>query len=341
VEPIVLLDRNELLPRAEAAAELGLDPGGTNVLVSLGQGEEVKEATAGALAHLAGRDGVRVAALSSALAAVGSVPDGVVQLRATYPMSRYFAAFDAAVAAAGYNAYHELIELGVPSLFVPMRRETDDQPARARYADAAGLGLGVGGPTDRALVAQLDRLLNPVEREAIAGRLAMREPAGGAAQAAAWLAELASYGSIRPETRQSAPRDPGREFRRRWGSFFASAPRTAVRLGRQQLTKPRARAHVLAIGIDADDVVDAVRGAIAEAGEKPERTLVVTDALAKLGDLRALGAGVEHVPARDSREAELAEIPYERFLESRLGLIRAERPKPRRVAVAPGSAPVP
>jgi hypothetical protein len=114
-----------------------------------------------------------------------------------------------------------------------------------------------------------------------------------------------------------------------------------VRLGRQQLTKPRARAHVLAIGIDADDVVDAVRGAIAEAGEKPERTLVVTDALAKLGDLRALGAGVEHVPARDSREAELAEIPYERFLESRLGLIRAERPKPRRVAVAPGSAPVP
>ena len=47
-------------------------------------------------------------------------------------MSRYFAAFDAAVAAAGYNAYHELIALGVPSLFVPMARDTDDQPARAR-----------------------------------------------------------------------------------------------------------------------------------------------------------------------------------------------------------------
>ncbi len=72
-------------------------------------------------------------------------PRASFELRATYPMSRYFAAFDAAVAAAGYNAYHELIELGVPSLFVPMHRETDDQPARARWAEAAGLGLGVGG----------------------------------------------------------------------------------------------------------------------------------------------------------------------------------------------------
>ena len=67
-------------------------------------------------------------------------------LRATYPMSRYFAAFDGAVAAAGYNAYHELIALGVPSLFVPMPRDTDDQPARARYAEGAGIGLGVTRP---------------------------------------------------------------------------------------------------------------------------------------------------------------------------------------------------
>ena len=76
-----------------------------------------------------------------------------MELRATYPMSRYFAAFDAAVAAAGYNAYHELIELGVPSLFVPMHRETDDQPARARYAEEAGLGLGLSRADDPELEA--------------------------------------------------------------------------------------------------------------------------------------------------------------------------------------------
>ena len=121
---------------SEAEAELGLDPGGPNVLVALGQGAEVREATA-----RCARAGSPAATTSrsrrsrSALAAAGEVPEGVVELRATYPMSRYFAAFDGAVAAAGYNAFHELIALGVPALFVPMPRDTDDQPARARCAE--------------------------------------------------------------------------------------------------------------------------------------------------------------------------------------------------------------
>ena len=172
VGPIVLLDRTELLARERAEAELGLVGGRTNVLVALGQGTEVGEATRRCLRRLAGRDDVRVAALSSALAALGEVPEGVVELRATYPMSRYFAAFDAAVSAAGYNAFHELIALGVPSLFVPMARETDDQPARARWAADAGLGLAVDGPADPGLDQALDHLLDPSHRDPINTRLA-------------------------------------------------------------------------------------------------------------------------------------------------------------------------
>jgi hypothetical protein len=87
--------------------------------------------------------------------------------------------------------------------------------------------------------------------------------------------------------------------------------------------------------------VDAVRAAIAEAAEKPERTLVVTDALGALAEIRALGVGVEHIPARGSRQAELAGGSYDDFVSARLELIRAERPKPRRTIVAPGGAPVP
>ena len=351
VGPIVLLDRSELLPRAEAEAELGLEPGRTNVLVTLGQGAEVREATVRCLRHLTGNEGVQVAALSSALAAVDSVPAGVVQLRATYPMSRYFKAFDAAVAAAGYNAFHELIALGVPALYVPMARETDDQAARARWAESAGLGLGTDGPADLRLEAQLDRLLDAGERDAIAARLAELAEPTGAADAARWLTDLAPPAQAPSvDSRAAAGSESplgatgragsGHEFRRRWGQFLTSLPRTLARLTRQQLTQPRVRTVVLAVGIADDAIPAAVAAALEESGEEPARTLVVTDSLA-LGQLRGLGVGIEHVPGRAERQPELAGGTYEDFVRRRLELILAERPEPRRTVVAPGGAPLP
>ena len=339
VGPIVLLDRSELLERAEAEAELGLEPGKTNVLLTLGQGAEVRDATARCLRALAGRDDVQVAALSSAIAALDDAapPEGVIELRATYPMSRYFAAFDAAVAAAGYNAFHELIALGVPTLFVPMRRETDDQPARARYAESRGIGFGVEGPADGGLEAKLEPLLDAGERSAIASRLAELDPPSGAAEAARWLAE---FRPSRGPSSGSAARSGWRDFRRRWGQFAASLPRTAVRLTRQQLTQPRARTVILALGVDGD-AAEAVNAALAGTPDSPSRVLVVTDSLAVLPELRALGVGIEHLPARGSRQAELAGGPYEEFARRRLDAILAERPKPRRTLVAPGGQSVP
>ena len=147
----------------------------------------MREATDRCLRRLADRGDVQVAALSSTLAGLESVPEGVVHLEATYPMSRYYAAFDGAVAAAGYNAFHELIALGVPSLFVPMHRETDDQPARARFAESSQAGLAVDGPADPRLEAQLERLCDRSERERIRAGIAGLSLANGAAEAAAWL----------------------------------------------------------------------------------------------------------------------------------------------------------
>jgi hypothetical protein len=98
---------------------------------------------------------------------------------------------------------------------------------------------------------------------------------------------------------------------------------------------------VFAVGVPADDVVAAVGEAIAEAGQPPERTLVVTDALGQLGALRALGTGVEHVPAAGSRQAELAGGSYDEFVRRRLELIRAERPRARVAVAARGGMPLP
>ena len=53
VGPIVFLDPPELLPRAEACAELGLDPDRPHALVALGQGPELDAAVARSLERLA------------------------------------------------------------------------------------------------------------------------------------------------------------------------------------------------------------------------------------------------------------------------------------------------
>ena len=336
VAPIVFLDDTEVLPRAEAERELGLESGKPTVLVQLGQGEEVAAATDRCLRALAARDDVQVAAASSAIAGLLDVPDGVVHLRSTYPMSRYYAAFDGAVAAAGYNAFHELIRFGVPALFVPMPRATDDQAARARHAEKLGVGIAVDGPGDERLEARLNDLVDPQRRESMRQRLAELRPENGAAEAARWLERLATGrepaggegggvpvgGAEKAEEqglRRSAKRRPmdgegllgtpaGDPPRRpvRWGSparawvFVKTLPRTVARLVRQTLTLPR------------------------------PRTLVVTDSL-EIRNVWRLGVGLEHIPGPGERQAELAGLEYPAFARRRLELILAHRPRPRRV----------
>jgi hypothetical protein len=68
---------------------------------------------------------------------------------------------------------------------------------------------------------------------------------------------------------------------------------------------------------------------------------VITDALGELPALRALGVGIEHVPAAGERQPAIAGGTYEDFLRSRLDLILAERPRPRRFLTASGGMPWP
>ncbi|MGI8460466.1 MAG: glycosyltransferase, partial [Solirubrobacterales bacterium] len=171
VGPIVFLGDRELLGREQAVIDLGLDPARQHALLALGQGAEVDAAVERCLALLSSHPEIQVAALESSLSPKLSVPSDVVPLRGTYPMSRFNRAFDLAISAAGYNAFHELLAHGIPSLFVPMPRQIDDQPARARWAQQSGLGRGVAGPTDRSLEHRLEELLDPDTREKIATNL--------------------------------------------------------------------------------------------------------------------------------------------------------------------------
>jgi UDP:flavonoid glycosyltransferase YjiC (YdhE family) len=354
VPPIVFLDDTELLPRHEAERELGLEPGKPTILVQLGQGPEVADATARCLRVLSEADDVQVAAASSAIAGLLDVPEGIVHLRSTYPMSRYYAAFDGAVSAVGYNAFHEMVAFGIPALFVPMRRETDDQAARARYAESVGVGLALDGPGDDRIEDRLSDLLDAGRRVAMREKLEELRPENGAARAAKWLLDLAEGAGGEGEKteehglRRSAKRRPmdgegsSRDAPRRparWSSasrawvFVSTIPRTIARLIKQTLTLPRPTTIVLAFGADEP----AIRDALNRAEESPERVLLVTDSLA-IGDVWRAGTGVEHVPAAGERQAELAGADYAAFRRRRLGLILAGRPRFRN-AIPAGDVP--
>ncbi len=124
---------------------------------------------------------------------------------------------------------------------------------------------------------------------------------------------------------------------RRAGAWLASVPRTLVRLGRQSVSNPHPRTLVVALGVSGAELERGVAAALDETPDPPERVLVVTDSL-RIGPLRALGVGVEHVPAPGERQAALAGGDYESFLRRRLGLILARRPRLQR-ALAVGEVP--
>jgi UDP:flavonoid glycosyltransferase YjiC (YdhE family) len=239
VDPIVLLDRDALAPREEAERALGLEPGRRTVLVQLGQGPGVREATSRSLRHLAARGDMQVAALAPVLAGLEDVPAGVVGIEAAYPLARYFAAFDAAVSAAGYNQAHELAALGVPALLVPMHRQTDDQAARAEEAERAGAALAVAGADDRALESRLDELLDPPRLRTLGEALDALGAWHGAEQAATWLQHVSDPASLFAATNregEDAELAAGRKragvgvrLRRAW-IFAASVPRTLARV---------------------------------------------------------------------------------------------------------------
>jgi UDP:flavonoid glycosyltransferase YjiC (YdhE family) len=329
VRPIVLLDRAELLPRGQAAVELGLDPARRTALVSLGQGGELDRAVARTLETLIAVPGLQVAALRSSLAASLRLPDGVVQLEATFPMSRYFAAFDVAVAAAGYNAFHELIDFAVPTLFVPMSRDTDDQAARARWAAEAGVGLAVAGADDATLEERLGELADPARAAELAAGCERVFPGNGAADAADLVVRM-----LAGERPAPAVRDRGRF--NRWLRLSShrvgpSLPLVAALGARDLIRHPERRSAylaVLAMGVPEDELIDRLREAIGEL--PPERVLVLTDSPA-FGALRRLGVGFEQLPSWPETGA--APVTSVADLRARVRLLLAGRKPLRAVSI--------
>lgn len=148
---VLQIEREALLDPADARARLGVAPGRKLIYLSAGGGGDLTS-------H---------AALSALVAALSPDPDLHLLVGAgplyqgprmggprltwfTEPeIASYTAACDAAISAGGYNTFHELLYLGIPSVFYAQDKVADDQAQRIREAAAAGACLWLKeGPLD-------------------------------------------------------------------------------------------------------------------------------------------------------------------------------------------------
>ncbi|MDR6176621.1 hypothetical protein QE364_001333 [Nocardioides zeae] len=213
--PISLTSVLPALPRAEARERLGLDPARPALLLAPGSGAyaDVSTLLRTVVRHV--RDAApdwQVAVTRQAIARhaadVTDGPDGtdgsLVVLRDVYPLAPLLGAFDAAVGAAGYNAVHEHVSVGLPTLLVPSTgHETDDQVARSH--GVADLGAALVATDGAGLRTGLDRLLDPGVRAEVRAACADLPPADGAREVADLLARL---GADRPAVDRPAPAGP-------------------------------------------------------------------------------------------------------------------------------------
>ncbi len=192
VGPILIRERAELPSREAARRALGLPLDGPLVYAQFGGGGDVDAARLLPLVAevVAARPGARLVVGAGPLTRELPVLPGVTVLSGRYPALDFLPAFDAAVTAAGYNAVHELLFSGVPSVFVPFPRVLDDQEQRAHEVQAAGAGVAVAGPTRDALAAALGQVLDPSRRKDFQKAMARLVPRNGAEAAARVVQEL-------------------------------------------------------------------------------------------------------------------------------------------------------
>lgn len=132
VPPVTVLRDDELLDRNAARIALGLERGGRYALFSLGPGnlKDVRGIGRGLIDEMK-EHGYTVVWTRAPISLTDvPLPVGVMQI-AEYPLVRVMRAFDVFVGAAGYNTCCEVLQSGVPALFVPNTQVSDDQARRA------------------------------------------------------------------------------------------------------------------------------------------------------------------------------------------------------------------
>lgn len=194
VPPVTLFEPGELPGRDAARAELGLDPERLAVVIQLGarNNYDYRQADRVILERLGQRADVQLVFVDWLIGETeAELPASVLRLQ-DFPIARHLPAFDLAVSACGYNSFHELLSIGLPSILIPNENPMmDAQEVRALWADRRGHAVCVRAQESYRLAWALERLLEPGQQQRVRAAASTLPTCDGGRQAATLIADLA------------------------------------------------------------------------------------------------------------------------------------------------------
>jgi UDP-N-acetylglucosamine:LPS N-acetylglucosamine transferase len=194
--PVSLYSADRAMSRADARKILGLDFNRPAVLVQLGTGDsDMNEKMTAALSGLVGWHDLQVVLLKEPVDSTGKslVPDGLeIKIQRYFPLANVLAAFDAAIAATGYNSVHELLPAQVPTVLISNIRGTDDQDARAKWCHDHGYALRAEHSNLFEIRSTVQKLQDLPTRNALANKCAALKNTSGGREIAELLISLAT-----------------------------------------------------------------------------------------------------------------------------------------------------
>ena len=144
IPPITLLNKDEMLSREKSRSRLNLplDVRVTYVQLGAGQINDIDSEIRMTIEALLHYPDMHIVLGESMLGERLDFHHERVHLLRDYPNSMYYNGFDFAVQAGGYNSFHEMRNLGIPTLFYPnMNTGMDDQLARCKVAENENWGI--------------------------------------------------------------------------------------------------------------------------------------------------------------------------------------------------------
>lgn len=163
IPPITLLQYPEILSRDDSRGRLNLPLDSRVVYVQLGAGQinDIESEIRWVLDTLLSFDDVHVVLGESMLGERMNITMKRLHVLRDYPNSLFFNAFDFSVQAGGYNSFHEMRNIGMPTLFFPnMETGMDDQLARCNVAVEEGWGIVLEKRTSEEIKTTIPKLFS-------------------------------------------------------------------------------------------------------------------------------------------------------------------------------------